>query len=88
MQQSGQGGDFMISEEKRRVFLTAVQMFGKSGRYHGMMPRWVVDSCSQQEVRDAFLSGCVAYSTIDGAEGPAIEGMILTEKGLKLLEAS
>jgi len=78
----------MSSEDRQKTFLTAVQLFGKSGRYHGMMPRWVVDSCSQREVRDAFLKGCVAYSSFDGADGPSIEGMILTEKGLKLLETS
>lgn len=78
----------MTPEDKQKVFLSAVRVFGKSGRYYGMMPRWVVDSCSEKEVRNAFLSGCVAYSSIDTAEGPAMEGMILTEKGLKLLENS
>lgn len=78
----------MINEERQKMFLNAVRMFGKSGRYYGMMPRWVVDSCGQSEVREAFLKGCVAYSSIDGADGPSLEGMILTEKGLKLLDVS
>ncbi len=74
----------MISD-KERQFLDAVRIFSKTNRYYGMMPRWVADSCSEAVVRKAFEAGCVAYSSIDDPEAPALEGMILTDKGLELL---
>lgn len=76
----------MELNERHRAFLNAVHIFGKSGRYHGMMPRWVADSCNEREVREAFALGCVAYSTIAPQDAPAFDGLILTDKGLAALE--
>ncbi len=77
----------MELNERHRAFLSAVRIFGKSNRYHGMMPRWVVDSCNEKEVREAFDLGCVAYSTVAPPDSPAFDGLILTDKGIEALES-
>ncbi len=77
----------MILDEQQKTFLSAVRIFSKTQRYHGMMPRWVVDSCNQSEVRKAFAQGCVAYSSIDADSELSLEGLILTDKGCKALES-
>lgn len=73
--------------DNHKQFLNAVNLFSKSNRYCGMMPRWVVDSCSSNAVREAFQMGCVAYSYVDSDDFPGLEGMILTDKGIKALES-
>ncbi len=75
----------MELNRKQKDFLSAVRLFEKTGRYNGMMPRWVVDSYNEQDVRDAFVSGCVAYSAFSHLGTSAMEGLILTDKGIALL---
>ena len=75
----------MPLNESQMSFLTTVHQFSRSERYHGMMPKRLAQSCDELDVREAFSKGYVALGSIKPHVGQEFEGLMLTDKGLKLL---
>ncbi len=71
--------------DQQRCFLNTVRSFSGAKPYLGMMPRRVVTSCDQREVLRSFFSGYVAFVTRSLSKRDVVEGLVLTDKGLKVL---
>ncbi len=78
----------MEINESQKSFLHTVHQFSRSPRYHGMMPKKLAQGCDESDLREAFANGYIALGSVKPHMGQEIEGLMLTEKGLRLLEQS
>lgn len=77
----------MDLNENQLSFLNTVQQFSRFQRYHGMMPKRLAQACNEQDVRQVFSAGYVALGSIKPQFGQEVEGLYLTDKGLKFLQS-
>jgi hypothetical protein len=75
----------MELDEKQRSLLSTVHDFCKTRRYHGVMPARVLQTCDADLVRTVFNLGYVAFTSITPHADRPVEGVVLTDKGLRVL---
>ncbi len=78
----------MELNEKHLSLLNSVKSFSKTKRYYGMMPRWVVKTCNDNDVRFVFQNGLVAYTSYKPFADMEMQGVVLTDKGLQCLSGN
>lgn len=75
----------MELSDKHISFLNSVNTFSRAKRYMGMMPKHIVTSCNETDVDALHAGGYVAFVSMKAMEGGKMDGLVLTDKGMKIV---
>jgi len=76
----------MMPDQEQLSYCHYVYQFMQVRRYQGMMPEHLVRACDEKKLDELFERGLLAFLEARLESGRRLRGVVLTDKGLALLQ--